>query len=130
MIGPGAVFEIPAELADPPQRRHEANPVQRTSRWVLIVSSKTDCRDARHPTVLVVLLSSQVEWQGRHDVLIKRPDGGLRTDSIAQTDMVFAVDKRDLLDDRHRGDIMTDTLRQVRAKLGESLGFGPSIKPE
>jgi mRNA-degrading endonuclease toxin of MazEF toxin-antitoxin module len=130
LIGPGAVFEIPAELADPPQRRHELDPVQRTNRWVLIVSSKIDCRDARHPTVLVVLLSAQIEWQGRHDVLIKRPDGGIRSDSIAQTDLVFAVDKRDLPDELHRGDVMADTLRQVRAKLGEGLGFGPSIKPE
>jgi hypothetical protein len=130
LIGPGAIFEIPANLEDPPQRRHDPDPIARANRWVMIVSSKTDCRDARHPTVLVVLLSSQVEWQGRHDVLIKRPDGGLRSDSIAQTDLVFAVDKRDLTDDRHRGAVMTDTLRQVRAKLGEGLGFGPSIKPE
>jgi mRNA-degrading endonuclease toxin of MazEF toxin-antitoxin module len=130
LIGPGAIFEIPANLADPPQRRHDPDPIARANRWVMIVSSKTDCRDARHPTVLVVLLSSQVEWQGRHDVLIKRPDGRLRSDSIAQTDLVFAVDKRDLTDDRHRGAVMTDTLRQVRAKLGEGLGFGPSIKPE
>lgn len=96
---------------------------------MVVVSSKTDCRDTRHPTVVVVLCSSQTEYQGRHDVLIRRPDGGLRTDSIAQTDLVFVVAKADLGDDRARGTLMADTLRQVRAKLGETLGFGPSIKP-
>lgn len=129
MIEPGAVFEIPASLADPPQRAHQANPPQRESRWVIVVSSKTDCRDPLHPTIIVVLCSSQTEYQGRHDVLVRRPDGGVRTDSIAQADLVFVIEKAELLEERARGSLMADTLRQVRAKLGETLGFGPSIKP-
>ena len=129
MIEPGAVFEVPATLADPPQRAQQANPPRRESRWVIVVSSKSDCRDALHPTLVVVLCSSQIEYQGRHDVLVRRPDGGLRTDSIAQTDLVFVVAKAELVEERARGTLMADTLRQVRAKLGETLGFGPSIKP-
>jgi len=96
---------------------------------VVVVSSKADCRDPHHPTVIVVLCSSQTEYQGRHDVFVRRPDGGLRTDSIAQTDLVFVIAKADLTDERARGTLMADTLRQIRAKLGETLGFGPSVKP-
>jgi mRNA-degrading endonuclease toxin of MazEF toxin-antitoxin module len=94
----------------------------------LVVSNKADCRDRNHPTAVVVLLSSQIGYQGRHDVLVTRPDGGLRTDSIAQTDMVFVVNKSELEDDRRRGAMMADTLRQVRAKLAETIGLGPSEK--
>lgn len=128
MIEPGGVYEIPAALADPPQRARQENPRPRENRWVLVVSNKADCRDRNHPTAVVVLFSSQVGYQGRHDVLVTRPDGGLRTDSIAQTDMVFVVDKSELEDDRQRGTVMSDTLRQVRAKLSETLGLGPSPK--
>lgn len=81
------------------------------------------------PTVVVVLCSAKIEYHGRHDVLVRRPDGGLRTDSIAQTDLVFVIEKAELLEERARRTLMADTLRQVRAKLGETLGFGPSIKP-
>lgn len=50
----------------------------RENRWLLVVSSKRDCRSADCPTVVVVILSAQVEYAGRHDELPGRrvmPDG-------------------------------------------------------
>lgn len=123
MIVPGAVFEIPADFADPPQRRYQTNPPARESRWVLIVSCKGDRRDRGLPTVLTVLCSAQVDYQDRPDVLIRCPDGGLQRDSIAQTDLVFVVPRVELTDGRYRGTVFRDTLGQVRAKLSERLGF-------
>lgn len=125
MIEPGAVFEIPAELADPPQRTRHPNARSREHRWVLIVSNKADCRDRSQETVITVLLSAQIEYWHRHDVLIRRPDGGTARDSIAQTDVLFMVVKVELTPDRWRGTVMADTLRQVRAKLAETLGISP-----
>ncbi len=127
MIEPGAVFEVPPHLAEPPQVATQASPPARNARWVVVVSNKTDCRDRFHETVTVVLLSAQPEYGGRHDVFIPRPVGGLERDSIAQTDLVFVILKSELTDDRYRGKILSDTLVQVRAKLSETLGFaGPA----
>lgn len=123
MIEPGAVFEIPAALADPPQRARDPNAPTREHRWVLVVSNKADCRDRFQETVVVVLLSAQTQYGHRHDVLIRRPDGGIVRDSIAQTDLVFIVEKVELADDRARRTVMSDTLRQVRVKLAETLGI-------
>ena len=123
MIVPGAVFEIPADLASPPQRARQASPPNRINRWVVVVSSKGDCRDGLQETVLVVLFSAGVEYQWRHDVLVRRPEGGLERDSIAQTDLVFPVLKEELTDERFRGTLMTDTLRQIRATLANTLGL-------
>ena len=125
MIAPGAVFEIPAPLADPPQRARNPNAPARARRWVLVVSNKADCRDRFLETIVVVLLSAQTEYAYRHDILIRRPDGGIERDSIAQTDLVFVVEKVELTADRLRGTVMADTLRQVRAKLAETLGISP-----
>jgi mRNA-degrading endonuclease toxin of MazEF toxin-antitoxin module len=125
VIEPGAVFEIPAPLADPPQRRHDPNAPIREHRWVLVVSNKADCRDRYQETVVVVLLSAKTEYAHRHDVLIRRPDGGLSRDSIAQTDLVFVVEKAELTPGRHRGSVMADTLRQVRSRLSDTLGISP-----
>ena len=61
----------------------------------------------------------------RHDVLIRRPHGGIIRDSIAQTDLVSIVEKVELADDRARGTVMSDTVRQVRVKLAETLGISP-----
>lgn len=127
MIEPGAIFEVPPHLAEPPQVAAQEGAPVRLSRWVLIVSNKADCRDRYHETVTVVLLSAQPEYGGRHDVFIPRPVGGLERDSIAQTDLVFVILKAELTDDRYRGKVLSDTLVQVRAKLSETLGFpGPS----
>jgi hypothetical protein len=87
------------------------------------VSNKADCRDRHQETVTVVLLSAQTDYQGRHDVLIRRPDGGVERDSIAQTDLVLTILRDQLSDDRFRGIVLRDTLRQVRAKLAETLGL-------
>jgi len=123
VIQPGAVFEVPHALADPPQTARQNDPPPRVSRWLLVVSNKADCRDRYQETVTVVLLSAQTEYQGRHDVLIRRPDGGLERGSIAQTDLVITVLRDELSDDRFRGIVLRDTLRQVRAKLAETLGL-------
>lgn len=123
MIEPGSVFEIPADLAQPPQVASQANAPIRESRWVIVIANKRDCRDAGHATVHVVLCSAQVQYAGRHDILIKRPDGGLQRDSIAQTDQMFVILKSVLTAERHRGVLLADTLRQVRAKVAETLGL-------
>jgi mRNA-degrading endonuclease toxin of MazEF toxin-antitoxin module len=127
LIAPGAVFEIPPELVEPPQVAQQANPPAREARWVAVLSNKADCRDQYHPTVTVVLCSAKIEYAGRHDVVLRAPDGGLGRDSIAQTDLVFVVLKSELTDDRFRGILLSDSLLQIRAKLSETLGFpGPS----
>lgn len=127
MIEPGAVFEIPAPLAQPPQTARQAAPPARENRWVIVVSNKTDCRDPWHETVTVVLCTAQTEYGGRHDVLVRQHDGGMGRDSIAQTDLVFVVLKDELANDRYRGTVLRDTISQVRARLADSLGFaGPS----
>lgn len=129
MIEPGAVFEVPPDLAQPPQVAEQEAPPVRLARWVVVVSNKTDCRDRYHETVTVVLLSAQPEYGGRHDVFIPRPVGGLERDSIAQTDLVFVILKSELSDERYRGKILADTLIQVRAKLSETLGFAGPTTP-
>ncbi len=92
---------------------------------MLVVSNKADCRDRYQETVVVIPLSAQTQYAHRHDVLIRRPDGGIVRDSIAQTDLVFIVEKAELADDRARGTVMADTIRQVRAKLADTLGISP-----
>lgn len=122
-----ALFER-ARTADPTMHSagfSRASAQNRCSRWVLVVSCKADCRDRYQETVTVVLLSTKVEYQGRHDVIIRRPDGGVERDSIAQTDLVLPVLKSELTDERQRGIVMRDTLKQVRAKLADSLGMSP-----
>jgi hypothetical protein len=130
MIVPGSVFEIPAPLAEPPQRARQQDPPPRENRWVLVLSNKRDCAERLHETVTVVLLSAKTEYMGRHDVLIRRPDGGVERDSLAQTDIVLTLAKAELTDDWHRGVVMRDTLVRVRAKLSETLGFPPGLSPE
>lgn len=75
---------------------------------------------------MVVLCSAQTEYGGRHDVHVRQGDGGMKRNSIAQTDLVFVVLKEELPDDRYRGTVLRDTLTQVRARLAESLGFAGS----
>ena len=124
MIDPGAVFEIPARLARPPQATTQVAPPARENRWVIVVSSKADCRDRWQETVTVVLCSAQTEYADRHDVLVREQDGGMSRTSIAMTDLVFVVLKDELSDDRYRGTVLRDTLVQIRARLADSLGFG------
>jgi len=127
VIEPGAVFELPAQLAQPPQTAKQASPPARESRWVIVVSNRTDCRDRGQETVLAVLCSAQTEYADRHDVHVRQGDGGLSRTSIAQTDLVFAILKDELAEDRYRGTVLRDTLGQIRARLADALGFaGPS----
>ena len=121
MIEPGAVFEIPAPLAAPPQRSHQDNPPDREHRWVVVVSSKADCDNSGCVNVLSVLLSTRVDLVGPFDVVVLPPIGGVRRPSIAQTDIVVTIDKRDISGamngSRYRGTVLADTLRQIRALL-------------
>lgn len=127
MIEPGAVFEIPAPLAVPPQRSFQDNPPDRESRWVLIVSSKTDCDDPECRNVLAVLLSTRTDLVGPFDVIIPTPIGGLKRSSIAQTDIVVTIDKRDISGPmngpRYRGTVLADLFRQVRSLLKVRMDF-------
>jgi mRNA-degrading endonuclease toxin of MazEF toxin-antitoxin module len=123
VIEPGAVFEIPPELAEPPQRQRQASPPEREHRWVIVLTNKADCRDQHQETVTVILCSAKTEYQGRHDVLVQAKDGGMERRSIAQTDLVFVVLKDELTNDRYRGTVLKDTLVQIRARLADSLGF-------
>lgn len=124
MIEPGAVFELPARLAQPPQRAFRENPPERDHRWVLIVSSLNDCSAADSPTVQTILLSAKVEFAGPYDVLILSPDGGVERDCLAQTDILITIDKREIsgaYGGRYRGTVMADTLARVRALLRRRL---------
>jgi len=121
VIEPGAVFEIPAPLAAPPQRSHQDNPPERQSRWVVVVSSQTDCEDPGCMNVLSVLLSTRIDLAGPFDVVVLPPFGGVRRPSIAQTDIVVTIDKRDISGSingpRYRGTVLADTLLQIKALL-------------
>lgn len=122
MIEPGAVFEIPARLANPPQAVHRNDPVRRENRWVVVVDTEAHCLDPRHLTVFTVLLSSQVNMAGPEDVTVLALEG-LPTDSIAQTDLVFTLAKSDLPSARYRTTVQADTLFQIRATLEVTMGF-------
>jgi mRNA-degrading endonuclease toxin of MazEF toxin-antitoxin module len=95
---------------------------EREERWLLVVSSKRDCRASDCPTVVVVIFSAQVQFAGRHDELVRAGDG-VRRDSIAQTDLVMFWPKEELSDDRWMGDVMQDTLTRVRARLANTVGI-------
>lgn len=127
MIEPGAVFEIPAPLAVPPQRSFQDNPPERENRWVMIVSSKTDCDDTECWNVLTVLMSARIDLVGPFDVVILPPIGGVERPSIAQTDIVITIDKRDLSGPmngpRYRGTVLADSFRQVRSLLKARMDF-------
>lgn len=120
MVEPGAVFEIPARLADPPQAAHRYDPTHRTTRWVLVIAPLAHCVDPDQLTVTCVLLSAQPEYAAEHDVLIYRGDAVVR-DSIAQADLLFTLAKSDLLTGRYRGTVMTDTYLKVRAAVARFL---------
>ncbi|MGO9179771.1 MAG: hypothetical protein ACLQBX_20135 [Candidatus Limnocylindrales bacterium] len=71
----------------------------------------------------MTILSAKIEHAGRHDELVRAGDGGVQRDCIAQTDLVLFWPKNELLDERWKGDLMQDTLRRVRARLGNTLGM-------
>ncbi len=119
-IRPGAVYAVPAEDVPMPPTKGAAPPRER--RWLLVVSSKRDCRSADCPTVVVIIFSAQVQYAGRHDELVRAGDG-VQRDSIAQTDLVMFWRKDELTDDRWMGDVMQDTLARVRARLANTIGI-------
>jgi hypothetical protein len=94
---------------------------------VIVVSSGNDCTARDYPNVLVVLLSSRVDLISEKDVLVLPPDGGVEARCIAETDIVFTVDKRELSGPingpRYRGTLMADTFAQVRALLRTRMDF-------
>ncbi|MFI5040448.1 MAG: hypothetical protein ACHQNA_01145 [Acidimicrobiales bacterium] len=101
-------------------------PPARESRWLLVVSSKRDCRDGDCPTVVVIIFSAQVHHAGRHDELVRAGDG-VERDSIAQTDLVMFWPKSELTDARFMGDVMRDTLTRVRARLANTIGISEPV---
>jgi hypothetical protein len=122
VIEPGAVFDIPATLARPPQAAHRDNQPRRERRWVVVISSQAHCDDPSQLTVLAVLLSAQTEFGGDHDVTILRGEAVLR-DSIAQGDLVFTLAKADLTAAHYRGTVLADTLIRVRAAVARVIGL-------
>jgi hypothetical protein len=74
---------------------------------------------------LVVLLSLRTDLIGPFDVIVLPPNGGVEGPSIAQTDVVLTVDKRDISGPtngpRYRGTVLEDTLVQIRALLRDRL---------
>jgi hypothetical protein len=73
-----------------------------------------------------VLLSAQTQYLAEHDVVVIAPDGGVEQNSLAQTDIVITIDKRDITETfggRYRGTVMADTLIQIRALLRARLNF-------
>jgi hypothetical protein len=127
VIEPGAVFEIPAQLAQPPGRAFQDNPAVRDHRWVLVVSSVSDCADQGCENVLVVLLSRRMDMCGPMDVPVLHPNGGVEVDSIAQSDIVLTIDRRSISGPtngpRYRGTVLDDTLLQLRSLLRERLAL-------
>jgi hypothetical protein len=124
VIEPGAVFELPPDLAEPPQRAYQENPPIRDSRWVLVVSSANDCADPECRNVLTLLLSSRVDLGGPFDVEVLPPNGGVIVPCIAQSDIVITVDKREMSGvhgARFRGTVLIDTLALIRAYLRKRL---------
>ena len=75
--------------------------------------------------MLVVVLSAQVQnFSARHDVLVEKGDGGTDQQCLAQADTVFPILKSDLLGTGTlKGGMFTDTLRQVRARIGSVVGL-------
>lgn len=122
MVEPGAVFEIPARLAEPPQAAYRHDPSHRETRWVLVIAPLAHCVNPDQFTVTCVLLSAQPEYAAEHDVLIFKGDG-VAKDSIAQADLIFTLAKEDLLAGRYRGTVLADTLKKVRAAVARFLEF-------
>lgn len=122
MVEPGAVFEIPGLLAEPPQAAYRFDPSPRKTRWVLVIAPLAHCVNPDQLTVTCVLLSAQTKYAADHDVLIFKGDAVVK-DSIAQADLIFTLSKEDLLAARYRGTVLADTLKKVRAAVARFLEF-------
>ena len=120
-IRPGQVWSVPEQQVPLPVPAGP-QPVRR-ERWLVVISNKGDCRDGTCDTVLVLVLSSQVQHQGRWDELITKGDGGTLTDCIAQTDLVMWFRKSELRAAVCRGQLLTDTMNRIKARLRNTLGL-------
>lgn len=86
----------------------------------------TDFFNDRLDTVIIVPVSSLKEGATprAHEVFIKKGDGGLEVDSVAQPIQIRTIDRRV----RCRnviGRVSPPVMRQIIAKLGEVLGGTP-----
>ena len=120
-IEPGAVFTVDPSLVHLPTA---INGPHRDQRWVLVVSCKGDCHQNYLPTVLVVVLSAQVQnFWASHDVLLRKGDGGTDRDCIAEGDTIFPILKADLRTGALRGTVFTSSLGQIRVRIGSVIGL-------
>jgi mRNA interferase MazF len=85
---------------------------------------QNDIANRHSPITVVAAISSQFE--GRlypTEVLLSKPEGGLRTDSVVLLNQIRSVDKRRLV--RRLGTLKPSTMRAVDRALGISLGLVP-----
>ncbi len=81
--------------------------------------------------LLVVLLSAGIDnFVEKHDVQLRKGDGGTDQDCMAQADIVFPMLKDDLAASRHKGQLMLDTVNQIRAKIGGCIGLNAANAAE
>ena len=80
----------------------------------------------RLDTMIVIPISSLKEGAAprEHEVLIKKGEGGLDVDSVAQPIQVRTVDRK-LRMKKILGRLPPATMRQIIAKLGEAVGANP-----
>jgi len=79
----------------------------------------------RHSSITVVAAITS-QFEGRlypTQVLISKPEGGLRTDSVVLLNQIRSVDKRRLV--RRLGTLKPSTMRAVDRALEISLGLVP-----
>jgi mRNA-degrading endonuclease toxin of MazEF toxin-antitoxin module len=124
-VGPGDIYTVDPSKVNLPSTQAQLPP--REKRWLLVVSCKDDCRQAYFHTVLVVLLTAKLDtYWAPHDVTIEKGNGGTELKCLAQADMIFPMLKSDLLAGTRKGGLLKDTLRQVRAHIGNAIGLDAS----
>jgi mRNA-degrading endonuclease toxin of MazEF toxin-antitoxin module len=86
----------------------------------------TDFFNDRLDTMIVVPISSLKEGiePREHEVLIKKGEGGLEFDSVAQPIQVRTVDRK-IRVKKILGRLPPATMRQIINKLGEAVGATP-----
>lgn len=79
----------------------------------------------RHGAITIVAAITS-QFEGRlypTEVLVKKPEGGLRTDSVVLLNQIRSVDKRRLI--RRLGTLKPATMRDINRALEISLGLVP-----
>jgi mRNA-degrading endonuclease toxin of MazEF toxin-antitoxin module len=86
----------------------------------------TDFFNDRLDTIIVIPISSLKEGATprEHEVFIKKDEGGLDVDSVAQPIQVRTVDRKFRVK-KLLGRLPPATMRQIIAKLGEAVGATP-----